>query len=345
MSESTLYRQYRPKTFAEVLGQEAVVASLTGAIAKGRLSHAYLFAGSRGIGKTTVARILAREIGTKPEDIYEIDAASNRGIDEIRALREAVATLPFMSPYKVYIIDEVHMLTKEAFNALLKTLEEPPAHVIFILATTEMHKLPETVVSRCQTLIFKKPSVAQLAEVVKDICRQEKYQISQEGAEAIALVGDGSFRDTLVTLQKVFSISNDKKLSFDEVEKIAGLAPAELVGNFLRAILQGDSEQALGVVEEVSVQQYDLKLFLLRQLELCRAVLLFLLAPKTAEKLLLEDTRWPLIQELAHLPQSKKLSAILRVLLRAYEETNLSYSPKIPLYLAVAEISQQLTDK
>ena len=157
MSESVLYRKYRPQSFKEVLGQEHVVEALEGAIRLGRVAHAYLFSGSRGTGKTSVARILAKALGTSETDLYEIDAASNRGIDDIRLLRDGVSAVPFESKRKVYIIDEVHMLTKEAFNALLKTLEEPPPHVIFILATTELEKVPETIISRCQTFSFKRP--------------------------------------------------------------------------------------------------------------------------------------------------------------------------------------------
>ncbi|MFA6992937.1 MAG: AAA family ATPase, partial [Candidatus Gracilibacteria bacterium] len=156
MSEQTaLYRKYRPQSFKDVIGQDHVVKTLEGALKLGNIFHAYLFAGSRGTGKTTLARIVAAELGASGNDIYEIDAASNNGVDEMRALNEAVNTMPFNSPYKVYIFDEVHMFSKSAFNALLKTLEEPPKHVIFILATTEMDKLPETVVSRCQVFQLK----------------------------------------------------------------------------------------------------------------------------------------------------------------------------------------------
>ncbi len=151
---AVLYRKYRPQTFKDVIGQEHVVKVLEGAVKLGNISHAYIFSGSRGTGKTSVARILAREIGTSGNDLYEMDAASNRGIDDVREIRESVNTLPFESKYKIYIIDEVHMLTREAWNAFLKTLEEPPSHVIFIMATTELEKVPETVVSRCQTFAF-----------------------------------------------------------------------------------------------------------------------------------------------------------------------------------------------
>src|SRR3989344_4156987 len=153
-----LYRKYRPTKFEDVIGQTHIISVLENEIKADRVSHAYLFSGSRGTGKTSVARIFASTLGVNPEDIYEIDAASNRGIDDIRAIRESVHTLPYSSKYKIYIVDEVHMLTKEAFNALLKTLEEPPAHVIFILATTEPHKLLDTVISRCEHFTFKRLS-------------------------------------------------------------------------------------------------------------------------------------------------------------------------------------------
>src|SRR3989344_3864352 len=153
-----LYRKYRPRTFKDVIGQDHVVKVLLGALELGTISHAYLFSGSRGTGKTSIARIFAREIGTTENDLYEIDAASNTSVDDVRALNESVNTLPFESKYKVYILDEVHMLSKSAFNALLKTLEEPPPHVVFILATTETHKIPETVLSRCEVYTFKNPS-------------------------------------------------------------------------------------------------------------------------------------------------------------------------------------------
>src|SRR3989344_4956778 len=178
-----LYRKYRPQEFNEVIGQEPVVKVLQGAVKLGNLSHAYLFAGSRGTGKTSLARILARAIGTSQNDLTEMDAASNRGIDEIREIRDSVNTLPYESKYKVYIMDEVHMLTKDAWNALLKTLEEPPAHVVFILATTELEKVPETVVSRCQTFSFKKPNLSTLKDFALVIAKKEGATLEPAAAE------------------------------------------------------------------------------------------------------------------------------------------------------------------
>ena len=196
MSETTtaLYRKYRPMKFKEVQDQDHIVTVLEGAIAKKAIPHALLFCGGRGTGKTTLARIFAHEIGTSDVDMYEIDAASNRGIDDIRELREAVHTLPYESERKVYIIDEVHMLTKEAFNALLKTLEEPPAHVVFILATTEEEKLLDTITSRCQVFKFRSPSREVLANVVTNVAKKEGFKLEKSAADLIAIAADGSFR-------------------------------------------------------------------------------------------------------------------------------------------------------
>lgn len=177
MSEQTLYRKYRPQNFNDVVGQDHIVKPIMEALKQKTFSHAYLFSGTRGTGKTSVARIIAKELGVSVNDLYEIDAASNRGIDDIRELRESVQARPFDSEYKVYIIDEVHMLTDPAFNALLKTLEEPPAYSVFVLATTEPEKLPDTIVSRCETYQFKQPGRKVLADVVKNISKKEGYSL------------------------------------------------------------------------------------------------------------------------------------------------------------------------
>jgi DNA polymerase-3 subunit gamma/tau len=180
MTEHTaLYRTYRPNTFDAVVGQEHVTSVLQAAIANQKIAHAYLFYGTRGTGKTTMARIFARALGATNKDIYEMDAASNRRVEDFRELNDSTYTLPFESPYKVYIIDEAHMLTKEAFNAFLKTLEEPPAHVVFILATTEPDKLPDTIVSRCQTFAFNKPTPAVLAQVITRVAKKEGYTLER----------------------------------------------------------------------------------------------------------------------------------------------------------------------
>lgn len=274
-TSQALYRKYRPQNFSEVIGQEQVVTALEGAIARASITHAYLFAGGRGTGKTSVARIFARALGTSESDIYEIDAASNRGIDDVRELREGVAVLPLNSMYKVYIIDEVHMLTKEAFNALLKTLEEPPQHVIFILATTELERLPATIVSRCQTLQFKKPSADILGKIILDIATREGYSIEPAGAELVALIGDGSFRDTLGTLQKVVSqlgqsVSAEKAASktsrqlitYEDVAIATGAPSSSLVEAVIKAVASSDPIPGLQAIETARERNIDPKIFL-----------------------------------------------------------------------------------
>ena len=270
-----LYRKYRPQSFKDVLGQDHIVKVLDGALKLGNISHAYLFCGSRGTGKTSVARITAKEIGASENDIHEIDAASNRGIDDIRELRDAVRTLPFDSKYKVYIIDEVHMLTKEAFNALLKTLEEPPAHVVFILATTELEKVPETIISRCQTFIFKKPSEKILKTFVADIAEKEGYKMDIEAADLVAVLGDGSFRDTHGILQKIFSFTKEKKITAELISEVTGAPSVTLIHEFIEAIWKKEIEAGIKSVEKAVTQNIDMGVFL--KLVLHRMRIVFLL--------------------------------------------------------------------
>lgn len=239
-----LYRKYRPKSLDEVVGQPHITRTLKNAIESNRISHGYLFAGPRGVGKTSVARILAHQVNNfnygdsqASLDIIEIDAASNRRIEEIRDLRDKVHTAPVAGKYKVYIIDEVHMLTREAFNALLKTLEEPPAHVIFILATTEVHKLPETIISRTQHFSFKTVSSPEISKHLQNIAKQENINISSEPINMISELGQGSFRDSLTLLDQLSTL---KKINNEHIEKLLGLPPAELVNNLFDSLNNND---------------------------------------------------------------------------------------------------------
>ncbi|MCF7843377.1 DNA polymerase III subunit gamma/tau [Candidatus Gracilibacteria bacterium] len=265
-----LYRKYRPETFDDVVGQEQLVTLLTSSINQKKISHAYLFCGSRGTGKTTVARIFARDIGCNPEDIIEIDAASNRGIDEIRELREAVRTSPFSSPYKVYIVDEAHMLTKEAANALLKTLEEPPSHVIFILATTDPDKLPQTIVSRCQKIIFKQPDIKTLADRLVHVANKEGKKITDESSELLARHGKGSYRDALGILEQVLAVSKKDVLHVDVIT-LLGTPDKELLLKLLESVCTKNSKEILDTVEllvskkGVAIRTYDDFIELVRQ--------------------------------------------------------------------------------
>ena len=273
MSEA-LYRKYRPHKFSEVIGQDHVVKVLEAEIKSGEISHAYLFAGTRGTGKTSVARIFASEIGTTPNDIYEIDSASNTSVDDIRALNESVFTLPFESKYKVYILDEVHMLSKSASNALLKTLEEPPAHVVFILATTETHKIPETVLSRCEVYTFKKPSQEVLKKMSVSIAKKEGFALDDSSAELIAILGDGSFRDTQGIIQKVLAYSKDSKISEEEVRLVTGSPSVELVHEIVSSIAEKNLAQGFQGVKKAVEKNIDMAVFLKLVLHTMRAVML-----------------------------------------------------------------------
>lgn len=236
-SHTSLYRKYRPATWAEVIGQQHIVSILEQEAQKPRPNHAFLFAGSRGTGKTTIARIFAKSIGTAPEDIYEIDAASHTSVEDIRSLTESVHTLPLTSPFKVYILDEVHMLSKSAFNAFLKTLEEPPQHVIFILATTELHKIPDTIISRCQVFQFNTPTTDVLQTVIINLGKKEGRVIEEDAAKKIAQFGRGSFRDTLSHLQGVFTlfdaVAPNTPITAALVETHMSTPPLHLIESFI----------------------------------------------------------------------------------------------------------------
>jgi len=245
-----LYRKYRSKSLKEIVGQEHITTTLENALKSGRISHAYLFTGPRGVGKTSIARILAHEINQLPYDeeqphidIIEIDAASNRRIDEIRDLRDKVHIAPASAKYKVYIIDEVHMLTREAFNALLKTLEEPPAHVIFILATTEAHKLPETIVSRTQRYIFRPIETKKAVAHLKDIAKQEKLKVSDDALELIAQHGGGSFRDSISLLDQAGA--GGEEISLAAVQRMLGIPPQEALESLLQSLQSGAAAHEL----------------------------------------------------------------------------------------------------
>ncbi len=339
MSHEALYRKYRPGTFEEVLGQEQVVAALKGAIAQGKIGHAYLFAGGRGIGKTTLARIFAREVGTTDRDLYEIDAASNRGIDDVRALREEVHVLPFESPYKVYVIDEVHMLTKEAFNALLKTLEEPPKHVIFILATTEPEKLPDTIVSRCQAFTLKRPNAATLRDMITAVAKKEGYAIDPAGAELIALLADGAFRDAHGILQKVMGSHTGTTLTAEVVEEVTGAPKAGLIVALLDAIASGDLDSSLGMVRRLGEEGYGARMVMTLLLRLSRAVLLARSAPSMRDTLRAEFTEqeWAAIERHAKEGGARVNSRLLMGLLDAHMRAGTTHIPELPLELALID--------
>lgn len=338
---TVLYRKYRPEDWIGVLAQDHVVSVLKDSLDNGRISHAYLFSGSRGTGKTTVARIFAKSLGISTNDIYEIDAASNRGIDDVREIRDGVHVLPLESKYKIYIIDEVHMLTKEAFNALLKTLEEPPAHAIFILATTETDKIPETVISRCQVFIFKKPSREVLANSLTSTAKKEKFSLEAGVADLIALLGDGSFRDALGILQKVISTSKDSKVSLAEVEAVTGAPKGVLVNDFILALSVRDKEKALSIISSAKEGNVATKTFISLILEKMRMVLLLKNSPSLSKNLQehVSSDDWKILEKIANETQKGGVnSSMLLSLLNAYDATDRAYIDSLPLELAVIDI-------
>lgn len=344
----SLYRKYRPHTFADVVGQDHIVDVLKQSVEKGTIGHAYLFCGSRGTGKTSIARIFARALGTTANDLYEIDAASNTSVDDIRELSEAVHTVPLESKYKVYILDEVHMLSKAAFNAFLKTLEEPPKHVIFILATTETEKLPETIVSRCEVYNFKKPTAEMLKGVVMNIADKEFYKIESSAAELIALLGDGSFRDTLGNLQKVMSYSSNaaasgetgKNITLEKVEQITGAPKAVVVSDFVKGLVTKDASLALAALGTAGRENLDMKVFAKLAMTRLRYMLMRTIAEKEASLLAsdLSASDVVLFDGLAKQVTGQQIAGVLRKMLEVYHSIGKTYVQSLPLELVVGEV-------
>lgn len=335
-TSTVLYRKYRPEHFDQVIGQDHVISVLKQSLESGKVGHAYLFAGTRGTGKTSVARIFARELGTSTNDLYEIDAASNNKVEDVHELRESVRTLPFDSTYKVYILDEVHMLSKGAFNALLKTLEEPPKHVIFILATTELEKVPDTIVSRCQVFTFKKPSDVMLRDIVVDIAKQEGVSIDQSGAELIALLGDGSFRDTEGILDKVLSFVSKKKVTIEDIEAVTGAPSRALVYAYLSALCTRDMAAGFSALQQAEKQNADMRLFTKLVIHLFRIALVLRVAPTytdlTSE---LSDTDQTHLEKLVTQHKEMITSRNLELLLEAYQRMRQTFIQTLPLELAL----------
>ncbi|MDR1921149.1 MAG: DNA polymerase III subunit gamma/tau [Candidatus Adiutrix sp.] len=311
MSYLVLARKYRPRTFADLVGQEQVSRTLQNALTTGRVAHAYLFSGPRGVGKTTAARLLAMALSCEEEtaarrpcgdcgscleiqngqavDVIEVDGASNRGINEIRDLRETVKYLPAKSRYKVYIIDEVHALTKDAFNALLKTLEEPPPHVVFIFATTETHKVLPTILSRCQRYDFRRIRVEDIAARLAQVAKMENIQAEPAALELIARQAEGGLRDSLSLMDQAIA-SGGGELSAEEVRRSLGLIDQALVRRAALGALGGQAAEALSAVNEAYLRGYDFKDLGLRILEYIRGLTLVRVDPKNIPLMNLTET-------------------------------------------------------
>lgn len=320
-----LYRKYRSRSLDEIVGQEHITTTLKNALKSGSISHAYLFTGPRGVGKTSIARILAHELNELPYsgedmhlDIIEIDAASNRGIDEIRDLREKVNVAPTLGKYKVYIIDEVHMLTTPAFNALLKTLEEPPAHVVFILATTEAHKLPETIVSRTQRYTFRPVDKPKVVKHLAHIAKQEKLTIDKEALELIAEHGEGSFRDSISLLNQAAGHSDT--VTAKTVQEILGLPSAQAIETLLGSIEAGDKPTLVTQLTELYDHGYQAAMIAKQLGQLVRDTVLEKRASTLATSSLLQ-----LLTDLIDVPMSIAPERLLEIsLLRAVPEASVT---------------------
>jgi DNA polymerase-3 subunit gamma/tau len=358
MTAQALYNRWRGQTFADVLGQEHITTTLQNQIRAGRIGHAYLFTGLRGTGKTSTARIMAKAVNCVGQtdtppcnqcpicrsltagrslDLIEIDAASNRGIDEIRDLRERVNFSPSECRYKVYVIDEVHMLTNEAFNALLKTLEEPPPHVIFILCTTEPHRLPDTVLSRCQRFDFRRGSVAVLLQKLARICAEEQIAIAPEALDFVARRATGSFRDAESLLDQL-SAYGAHEISLDQVQRVLGAVPYALVAQVAWGLLRGQVAEGLRAISTALDSGAEPQQFLSEILDYLRTVMLAKIGSSddliTLSDEALSDLRRELERETVPLPTVVRA---IRLFNDAGVGLRTAARPHIPLELALVE--------
>ncbi len=368
MPNLALYRKYRPKTFKEVVGQEHVVQTLRSAVANNLLSHAYVFSGPRGSGKTTIARLLAKAVNCKAPkegepcnacsscvelnaqrsmDLVEIDAASNRGIDEMRALKEGIGFLPAVLTYKVFIIDEAHQLTKEAANALLKTLEEPPSHAMFILATTELHKMIPTIVSRCQRYDFRRLRVEEIVKRLQSLVKNEKANIEPAALELVALNSGGSLRDAESLLDKVltFHAGNGKNsvVSTKEVEELLGIVDLNILASFVDLLLGKETAKAVEYLNSRLEQGMDPYEFAKNLTAYLREALLLKVSPNLKTELLQGFTKE---QQEKILSQSAKaeLPKLQKIVSHFEEaENRMKYASivQLPLELAIIDSCSQ----
>lgn len=357
MSYKALYRIYRPKDFNEVAGQKHITQTLKNALANDKVAHAYLFSGPRGTGKTSIAKILAKAINCVEaptenpcnvcencigiqdgtiSDVIEIDAASNNGVDEIRELRDKVKYLPGYVKYKVYIIDEVHMLSQGAFNALLKTLEEPPAHVIFILCTTELQKVLPTIQSRCQRFDFKAISTIDIIAKLKEIINLENISIEDDAIKQIATYAEGGLRDAISLLDQVYSY-NPEKISLEDVNQICGAVSMQTQIDLAKALINFDSTKAIALLNDLLYQGKEVKKITLNLIEFFRDTLMYSNLHTLDEASLLYDNQE--FKEIAEEISNRKAFYIIDLLSKALNDINWSNNPKIHLELAFLKIS------
>lgn len=366
---TTLYRKYRPKNFSEVIGQSHIVRTLSNSVKNSRVGHAYLFTGPRGTGKTSIARILAKTINCanpvsegradtfvnscdkcpscktigsgKSLDIIEIDAASNTGVDNIRELRETVALSTASLKYKVYIIDEVHMLSAGAWNALLKTLEEPPLHVIFILATTQIHKVPETIISRCQKFDFERLPITAIIKKLTLIAVAEKVKIENEALEMIAIAAEGGMRDAESLLGQIITLE-DKNITVSEVEEILGAAGKKTARDLARLILEKNSASAIMKVNELLEDGYDLQVFNKTLINYLRQLMLIKI-DENLKKYFSFEMPEEQTRELIELAKTTELQEILiaiNLFLEAQNKISSFILPQLPLEIAIIKATR-----
>ena len=359
MGYTALYRKFRPDSFASVKGQDHIVKTLKNQIMADRIGHAYLFCGTRGTGKTTVAKILAKAVNCEhPVDgnpcgecetckaiaagtsmnVIEIDAASNNGVDNIREIREEVAYSPTTGKYKVYIIDEVHMLSIGAFNALLKTLEEPPSYVIFILATTEAHKIPITILYRCQRYDFKRISINTISSRLMELMEKENVEVEERAIRYIAKKADGSMRDALSLLDQCIAFYLGQKLTYDHVLDVLGAVDTEVFSRFLREILKNDVAQVMKHLEELVMQGRELGQFVSDFTWYLRNLLLLKSSEELEEVLDVSSDNLVLLKEEAGMVREDTLIRFIRVFSELSGQMKFSGSKRVLLEVALIKL-------
>lgn len=359
MSYLVLARKWRPQVFEEVVGQRTITQTLQNAIAQKRVAHAFLFAGARGVGKTSTARILAKALNCEKGpninpcnqcihckeitegnsiDVIEIDGASNRGIEEIRELRENVRYTPAKSRYKIYIIDEVHMLTREAFNALLKTLEEPPPHIIFIFATTEPHKIPATILSRCQRYDFKRIPLKEILDTLKRIAEKEEIHISPRSLMLLAREAEGSMRDAQSLLDQVISYGG-KEIRDEDVVEILGVIDRKILYETIEAIADQDAQRCIEVVHHLYHYGYDIQYFCRELLQYLRNLILIKVSRQPEELLDFDGEELESLKKQAEKFQFEHLDHLFHLLLKGEQEIIQSTFPRIMLEMTLIRMA------